>query len=232
MLTLDQIRVHEGDFTLDADFKIETGGVIAILGPSGGGKSTLLSAIAGFLDLQAGRVLWNEQDLTEKAPGKRPIAMIFQDNNLFPHLTALQNVLVGVTTAPRPSAGDVQLAETAMARVGLEGKGLRKPSALSGGQQSRVALARSLLTKRPVLLMDEPFAALGPALKSEMLTLVADLARGTGITVLMVTHDPADAKMIADRSILVVDGVVHPPRATDELFQNPPEALSDYLGQA
>ncbi|KIC20016.1 ATP-binding cassette domain-containing protein, partial [Leisingera sp. ANG-S3] len=122
--------------------------------------------------------------------------------------------------------------EAALARVGLGGMGARKPAALSGGQQSRVALARVLVQGRDILLLDEPFAALGPALKAEMLDLVAELARESGATVLMVSHDPNDARRIADQVVLVAEGRAHEPQATAELLNNPPPALKAYLGSA
>jgi thiamine transport system ATP-binding protein len=108
--------------------------------------------------------------------------------------------------------------------------GARKPGTLSGGQQSRAALARTLLRARPILLLDEPFAALGPALKADMLGLVTEIAAETGALVLMVTHDPADARSFADRTILVSEGIAAQPLPTDALFLNPPQALREYLG--
>ena len=106
----------------------------------------------------------------------------------------------------------------------------RKPGALSGGQQSRAALARALLRHRPMLLLDEPFAALGPALKTEMTDLVTQIATETGALVLMVTHDPDDARRFADQTILVDDGCAFPPQPTLPLLDNPPESLRRYLG--
>ena len=106
----------------------------------------------------------------------------------------------------------------------------RKPAQLSGGQQSRVALARVLVQGRDILLLDEPFAALGPALKAEMLDLVAELATESGATLLMVSHDPGDARRIADQVVLVAEGQAHPPRPTADLLDNPPPALKAYLG--
>ena len=120
----------------------------------------------------------------------------------------------------------------ALVRVGLADMGLRKPAELSGGQRSRVALARVLVQRRELLLLDEPFAALGPALKAEMLDLVADLAKETDTTVLMVSHDPNDARRIASQTVLVAEGVAHQPQATAELLDNPPAVLRDYLGGA
>ncbi len=231
MLILDHLRISLDDWTLSADLQIETGARIAVLGPSGAGKSTLLSAIAGFQPVSAGRVLWDGTDLTNAQPAARPVSMIFQDNNLFPHLTAAQNVGLGLRSDLRLRPEDHARVEAALDRVGLAGFGPRKPGRLSGGQAARVALARALLRHKPLMLLDEPFGALGPALKAEMLTLVGELAEETGATLLMVSHEPEDAKALADHVVLVADGQAHPPVPTAEIFINPPEALSDYLGK-
>lgn len=230
MLTVENLRLSYDDFTLDADFTISTGRKVAILGPSGAGKSTLLSALAGFETPDEGRILWQGRDLGPLAPGARPVSMIFQDNNLFPHLTTAQNIGLGLSPSLRLSKDDTARVEDAMERVGLSGLGDRKPGALSGGQMARVALARALLREQPLLMLDEPFGALGPALRADMLDLVADLAESTGATLLMVSHEPADARRIADEVMLVVEGRVDAPVPTDEIFADPPEALSDYLG--
>ncbi|WP_238365640.1 ATP-binding cassette domain-containing protein [Mesobacterium pallidum] len=231
MLTLDRVIIRQGDFALSADLTLPKGAITAIIGPSGAGKSTLLSAIAGFLPV-SGRIAWDGTDLGPLPPGKRPLAMLFQDNNLFPHLTAAQNVALALTHRARLTEAQRDKVTDALARTGLSGLEDRKPSQLSGGQQSRVALARVLLQDKPLLLLDEPFSALGPALKSEMLDLVATLARDTGQTVLMITHDPADARRIADHTLVVADGTASPPQPTKDLFANPPKALRTYLGTA
>ncbi|MCO8144721.1 ATP-binding cassette domain-containing protein [Rhodovulum tesquicola] len=230
MLRLERLEIRQGAFRLSADVTVEPGRIVALLGPSGAGKSTLLDVIAGFLPPTSGRVLWNGTDLGPLAPGARPLSMLFQDNNLFPHLTAAQNVGLGLRPDLRLSTDQRGAVDAALARVGLEGLGARKPAELSGGQRGRVALARILLRGRPLMLLDEPFAALGPALKTEMLGLVRDLARETGATVLLVTHDPADARAIADETMLVADGIAHPPHPTAALLADPPAALRAYLG--
>lgn len=230
MLTLENLRIRQTDFALDADLSVATGSRTAVIGPSGAGKSTLLAAIAGFITPASGRILWQGQDLAGLPPGKRPLSILFQDQNLFPHLTVSQNVGLGVRADLRLSAAERQRVEGALARVGLTGMGARKPGTLSGGQQGRVALARVLLRARPLLLLDEPFAALGPALKSDMLDLVREIAAEKGTTLLMVSHDPADALRIAEETILVADGTAHPPRLTAGLFADPPAALRAYLG--
>ncbi|MAM63306.1 ATP-binding cassette domain-containing protein [Maritimibacter sp. UBA3975] len=230
MLTLENLHVDLGEFTLDATLTVGTGRKVAILGPSGAGKSTLLAAIAGFQPA-TGRIAWNDDSLAGRAPADRPITTIFQDNNLFPHLTAAQNVGLGLRPDLRLTKADETQVEEALARVGLDGLGPRKPARLSGGQAARVALARALLRHKPVMLLDEPFGALGPALRDEMLGLVRDLADETGATLLMVSHEPEDARTIADEVILVADGRAHAPVPTAEIFANPPEALRDYLGR-
>ncbi len=230
MLRLEGVEVRLGEFRLTADLAVSRGALCAVIGPSGSGKSTLLNTIAGFLAPEAGRVTWGDADLTDLAPGARPVSVIFQDQNLFPHLTVAENVGLGLRPTLNLSADDRAQVEAALGRVGLAGLGQRRPAALSGGQQSRVALARMLLMARPVVLLDEPFSALGPALKAEMLDLVAELARETGATCLIITHEPGDARRIASHVILVDDGRAAPPVETAALFADPPEALRRYLG--
>ncbi len=230
MLRLEGLELQQGDFTLAADFEVAFGRRVAVVGPSGAGKSTLLAAIAGFLSPKAGRVMWDEKDITSLAPGARPVAMLFQDGNLFPHLSVAKNVALGVRPDGRLNAAQREDVSNALSRVGLDGFEDRMPSSLSGGQQSRAALARVVVQKRPLMLLDEPFAALGPAMRDEMLDLVSGLARETGATMLMVSHAPSDARRIADEVVLVADGVAHAPAPTAELLDNPPRALRLYLG--
>lgn len=230
MLTCSELMLQQGRFLLRADVSFEAGKAVALIGPSGAGKSTLLAAIAGFLEPVSGQLRWDGYDLTHTAPGARPISMLFQDNNLFPHLSAAQNVGLGLRPDLRLNAGEATKVTAALRDVGLEGFAERKPSALSGGQQSRVALARVLVADRSVVLLDEPFAALGPALKDEMLDLVREKLVSAGKTVIMVTHDPADARRIADMAALVAEGEVSAPVATNVLFDDPPAALKAYLG--
>lgn len=230
MLVFERARIVQGDFTMAADFAVPQGARVAVIGPSGAGKSTLLAAVAGFIPLTGGRILWQGQDLAALTPGARPLSILFQDQNLFPHLTVLQNVGLGLRPDLRLDRDQQARVAAALDRVGLAGLGARRPAQLSGGQQGRVALARALLRARPLLLLDEPFAALGPALKAEMLDLVAEIAAETGSTVLMVSHEPADARRFAPLSVLVADGRAEPPMPTEALLSNPPPALAAYLG--
>lgn len=232
MLRLEGCAIDNGGTTLSADFTVPRGQIVAVIGPSGAGKTTLLEGIAGFLPVTRGEIRWNGAALGALHPGKRPVAMLFQDGNLFPHLSAAQNVGLGLRPTLRLTQGEQRQVDDALARVGLAGLGARKPAALSGGQRARVALARLAVQRRALLLLDEPFAALGPALRGEMLGLVAALARESGATVLLVSHDPRDARKVADSVIFVSGGDAQPPVATAALFDNPPEALSAYLGGA
>ncbi|WP_300056395.1 ATP-binding cassette domain-containing protein [uncultured Roseobacter sp.] len=230
MLRLEGVEIAQGEFLLRADFEVVRGRRTAVIGPSGAGKSTLLGAIGGFTPLREGRLLCDGRDITDVAPGHRPIAMLFQDNNLFPHLSIAQNAGLGIRPDLKLGAEERARVAQALSRVGLEGLDARKPGALSGGQQSRAALARVLVQDRPVILLDEPFAALGPALRQDMLDLVQELATETEATLLMVTHDPADVRRIADDVIFVEGGRAAAPQPAQALLENPPPALRAYLG--
>ncbi|GLQ35295.1 thiamine import ATP-binding protein ThiQ [Amylibacter marinus] len=230
-ITFDNVKISQGSFTLEANFTIDPGHKVALLGPSGGGKSTLLSAIAGFKSIDHGRILFGGADITEMAPAARPVALLFQDHNLFPHLTAEQNIALGIRPNLRLNAQEWETVAQAISRVGLDGLGAKTPAELSGGQQQRIALARCLLREKPLLCLDEPFAALGPALKHEMLDLVGEIVDATNASMLMVTHQPEDAIYIADQTVLVADGVAMAPMNTQNLMADPPAVLAQYLGR-
>jgi thiamine transport system ATP-binding protein len=230
VLQLDRLVLTQGSFRLSADWAAKPGDRIAVMGPSGSGKSTLLGAIAGFLPPTGGAIRWQGQDLGPVAPGLRPVTILFQDQNLFPHMTIVQNLGLGLRPDLRLTPADHRKVDEALALTGLEGLGSRRPAQLSGGQASRAALARGLLRARPILLLDEPFAALGPALRQEMLALVRSVADETGALVLMVTHDPNDALALGGETAFIADGAVQPPVGTATLFANPPPALAAYLG--
>jgi thiamine transport system ATP-binding protein len=230
MLQLDNVVIRQQDFSLRANWSVNAGRKVAIIGPSGGGKSTLLAAIAGFVAVSDGRIIADSRDITALPPGARPISLLFQDHNLFAHLSLGDNVALGLSPRLKLSADQWRKVSESLATVGLEGMEARKPATLSGGQQSRAALARILLMSRPVVLMDEPFSALGPAMKAEMLDLVMKTLGQTKATLLMVTHDPNDAIRLGDQTILLDDGVANAPVDTQTLFADPPAALKAYLG--
>ena len=229
MLMLENLNVRQGDFHLTANVGFAAGQITALIGPSGAGKSTILSVIAGFYQAE-GQVLWRGEPITDLRPDQRPVSSLFQDNNLFPHLTVSQNVGLALRASLRLTRDEQRRVDEMLASVGLSGMGARKPAALSGGQQSRAALARLLLQDRPVILLDEPFAALGPGLKQEMLALVRERALADNRVVLMVTHDPQDALVAADQIVLVDEGQLFAPLPAREVMDNPPDVLRRYLG--
>ena len=231
MLELDGLRVEQDGFRLEAELAVPTGARVAVIGASGAGKSTLLGAIAGFVPLAGGEVRWAGRRIDGLKPGARPLSILFQDQNLFPHLTLWQNVGLGLHPGLRLVPADRVKVDAALDRVGLAALAGRKPGQVSGGEQGRAALARLLLRARPLWLMDEPFAALGPALKAAMLDLATEIAGETGATVLMVSHAPEDALRFAPETIVVAAGRALPPRPTAALLSDPPPDLADYLGR-
>lgn len=231
-LTLEDIVLAQGGFELRADLSVDAGDFTALLGPSGAGKSTVLNAIAGFLPLASGALRWDGARIDSLPPGARPVAMLFQDNNLFPHLDVGRNLALALalTTRSRASLEETRRVEEALTRVGLGGMGARMPGTLSGGQQSRAALARVLLQDKPLVLLDEPFAALGPGQRQDMMDLCRDVLGGAGRTVLFVSHDPEDAAR-ADSICVVDEGRMAPPRPVAEVLDNPSSPLRAYLGK-
>lgn len=230
MLRIENVVIEQGDFRLCADWSLEKGAKLAIIGPSGEGKTTLLSAIAGFVPISSGRIFLDETELTLLPPEARPVSFLFQEHNLFPHMTIAQNVGLGLRPDLRLDGAQKRAVSSVLDRVGLAGMEQRKPAKLSGGQRQRVAIARALLRDKPILMLDEPFAALGPGLKDEMLDLLDGILAETGASLIMVSHDPNDAQRIAEVTSLVVDGVAAVPVKTKALFENPPPALKSYLG--
>jgi thiamine transport system ATP-binding protein len=229
---LQAVGFRYEDMLMSFDLAVPPRTLLAVIGPSGAGKSTLLNLVAGFERPTSGRVLIGGEDMAGHPPARRPVTMLFQEHNLFPHLTAADNVGLGVNPGLRLGREDRERVEHALADVGLAGFGRRMPGQLSGGERQRVALARSLVRRRPVLLLDEPFAALGPRLRHDMLALVDRLRRQEGLTVLMVTHDPDDARRVADRTAFVHAGRVLAEGPTAEFLaaRGVPE-LVDYLGE-
>ena len=220
---------EENYLAISANLSLESDKIYAIIGPSGAGKSTFLNLISGFSEISSGSILWNEQEISDLPPSKRNISILFQDNNLFPHLSVWRNLALAVSHWPKISNDDEDKLHSVISEVGIHGLESRKPSQLSGGQQSRVALARVLLQKNKILLLDEPFAALGPSLKDQMLELIKKIARKRGLLVLMVTHDPADANKIASQTIVVKNNKVHPPLNTNKALDPINGPLADYL---
>jgi thiamine transport system ATP-binding protein len=229
---LDAVAFRYEDMQMRFDLQVENGECLAIIGPSGAGKSTLLALIAGFERAGSGSMRIGGQDVTRLHPSVRPVTMLFQDHNLFAHLDVAANVGLGVHPGLKLTAADRKRVEAALEQVGLSGLAERLPSQLSGGERQRVALARSLVRDRPVLLLDEPFGALGPALRREMLDLVRALQAARKLTVLLVSHQPEDALYAATRTAFVHAGHVLQIGATRDLLDGAAGAeLRAYLGE-
>ncbi|OWF76838.1 thiamine ABC transporter ATP-binding protein ThiQ [Yersinia alsatica] len=225
MLKLEKITYLYDHLPMRFDLRVQPGERVAILGPSGAGKSTLLSLIAGFLLPVSGRMLLNNQDHTHTAPAQRPVSMLFQENNLFSHLTVEQNIGLGLHPGLKLNHEQKLLLRQIAQQVGLEECLERLPAQLSGGQRQRAALARCLVRSQPILLLDEPFSALDPALRNEMLQLVDQVCTQRQLTLLMVSHNLDDAARIAERTLLVVDGRIYYDGATQALVSgSAPEA--------
>ena len=197
---------------------VRQGEIIAVLGPSGAGKSTLLNLIAGFLQPASGSIAIDNRDFTNAPPAKRPVSMLFQENNLFTHLTVWQNIALGMHPGLKLNVPQRQKLEVIAAQMGIAEFLDRLPGELSGGQRQRVALARCLVREQPILLLDEPFSALDPALRQEMLALVQDVCQRQQLTMLMVSHSIEDAARIAPRSVVIAEGRILWDGKTEELL--------------
>ncbi len=206
MLTLTDVTWLYQHLPMRFTLSVRQGELIAVLGPSGAGKSTLLNLVAGFLQPANGRITIEGQDHTHTPPAARPVSMLFQENNLFTHLTVRQNIGLGMHPGLRLNAGQQQKLSDIAAQMGIGDLLARLPGELSGGQRQRVALARCLLREHPILPLDEPFSALDPALRQEMLLLVKEVCERQGLTMLMVSHSVEDAVRIAPRSVVIADG--------------------------
>lgn len=230
-IELDNLVFSYGETRMEFDLSVPASSVIAIMGPSGSGKTTLLNLIAGFENPVSGKVLIDGRDVTGLEPAERPVSMVFQENNLFAHLTVEDNVGLGRSPSLRLTDADSADVARALAQTGLAGKERRLPSELSGGERQRVALSRVLVRDRPVLLLDEPFASLGPALRREMLALVRQFHFDHGMTILMVTHHPEDAQLIADRIAFIEAGRLVAFEDTTTMFSRAaPDAFRAYIG--
>lgn len=196
-LRLDGVRIALGPRELIAiSHAVAPGEVLTIMGPSGSGKSTLLAYVGGFLDkafTASGRVMAGDLDLTALPPQERHVGILFQDPLLFPHMSVAGNILFAIPQAVKRRPEREALAEEALAGVDLAGMGARDPDTLSGGQKARVALARVLVSAPRALLLDEPFSKLDADLRHQMRALVFAKARASGLPVILVTHDEADA---------------------------------------
>ena len=232
LLEVADLRLEYPDFSARYSLAVPAGAMCGLIGPSGGGKTTLLHAIAGFEQPISGTLRFDGRELLPLKPAERPLSMLFQEHNLFPHLSAAKNVGLGIDPRLRLDAAQRDAVERALEEVGLAGLGPRLPSELSGGQRQRVALARALVRKRPLMLLDEPFGGLDPGLRREMIALVEKLRRTEELTVLLSIHTPEDIADIAEQLAFVADGRVIAVGAPEEILRSGRDPEIDrYLGR-
>lgn len=206
MITLKQVHYAYPPMPMYFDLQLNRAEKTAVIGASGAGKSTLLNLIAGFEYAESGEIWLNGENHTFTEPYQRPVSMLFQDNNLFNHLTVAENIALGLKPSLSLNKTEQQKVTDVAEQVGLEHYLSRLPQQLSGGQRQRVALARTLLRNRPILLLDEPFSALDPELRQEMLQLVDTICCQKQLCLLLVTHQLSEVINIMQRVIRIDNG--------------------------
>lgn len=209
MIDLDLIFNYENS-PMHFVLQVEQGERLAIIGESGAGKSTLLNLIAGFETPASGQILLNDCDHTQTQPADRPVSMLFQDNNLFPHLTVAQNIGLALAPSLSLNATQQQQVREIAEKMGIEPLLSRRADQLSGGQKQRVALARTLLRDKPILLLDEPFSALDPIRRHELQQFILGICVERNLTLLMVTHQLEETKNLFTRVVEIREGQVFP----------------------
>lgn len=234
MINFKQVNCRLGEQNFCYDLQIQLGQVVAVMGASGSGKSTLLNLLAGFIAPQndTAQILLSDERVDLLAPSQRPVTSLFQEHNLFAHMSAFNNLALGIRTSLKLTVDEIAQVDTALEQVGLKGLGSRLPKELSGGQRQRVALGRALVRRKPLLLLDEPFSALDPALRQEMAALVKSLSQQHQLTVLLVTHEPRDALDLAETVVFIADGRVHWQGPSQDFLQQTDTHIKAYLGQS
>ncbi|MDH5353562.1 MAG: ATP-binding cassette domain-containing protein [Gammaproteobacteria bacterium] len=213
------------------ELQAERGEILSLIGPSGSGKTSLLNLIAGFIQASAGQIFVDGEDIQQLPPAQRPVSMVFQSHNLFPHLDVFTNIALGINPSLKLSVDEHQSIEDALVTLGLEGFKKRKPGQLSGGQQQRVAIARALVREHDILLLDEPFAALGPAMRAELIMALKELVSRRKMIALMVSHQPADALLASKHTAFIDNGQVISIQKTSELLNDRKrQEIMSYLG--
>jgi thiamine transport system ATP-binding protein len=235
MLQLSDVTVRYGESVAvdDVSLTLDPGQVLAVLGPSGCGKSTLLRAVAGLEPLASGSISWAGADLAGTPTHKRGFALMFQDGQLFAHLTVARNVAYALRLRRTPSARVASRVRELLELVGLAGYADRLPATLSGGERQRVALARALAVEPRLILLDEPLSALDATLRERLAGDLREILHAAGTTALLVTHDHDEAFALADRLAVMRGGRVVQQGAIDEVWREPvDEETALFLGYA
>lgn len=215
----------------DVDFYAKSGELVALLGPSGCGKTTLLNIISGIVRQDAGNVLVEDRDIGDVAVEKRNIGMVFQNYALFDHLSVEQNVAYGLKIRRTPKAEIEKKVEQTLEMVGLPGTQKRRIHSLSGGEQQRIALARAIVLRPDLLLLDEPLSALDKKIREKMQAEIQRIQRETGITTLFVTHDQSEALAMADKIAIMREGRIVDMGTPGEIYNHPKSDFSaSFLG--
>ncbi len=233
MLRLDDVTVRFGPTTAvdDVSLSVAAGTVLAVLGPSGCGKSTLLRAVAGLEPLAAGTVTWDGRDLAGVPTHERGFALMFQDGQLFAHASVADNIAYALRLRRVPRAGRDRRVAELLELVGLPGYGDRRTPTLSGGEQQRVALARSLAADPSLLLLDEPLSALDRSLRDRLAGDLREILVRTGTTAVMVTHDHDEAFTVADRMAVMLAGRIAQEGPSSEVWRAPAtREVAEFIG--
>lgn len=231
MLAWRKVVVRYPGFELALDLEVGRGETLALLGPSGSGKSSALRVAAGLERPQAGRVYFDELDVTDLPPERRGVGFVFQDYALFPHLTVERNVAFGLEERGWDRAHIRRRVGELLDKMGLVAHARKKPEQLSGGERQRVALARALAPQPAVLLLDEPLGALDLRLRERLLLELRRVLAGEGVTAVFVTHDQTEAFVLARRVALIKDGRLVQQGAPVEVFERPKDVwTARFLG--
>ena len=230
---VENIRVRRGDFVLnDVSLDIHDNEMFAILGQTGSGKTVFLESIAGAYELDAGRILIDGVDASTIPVQKRKMGIMYQNYELFPHLTILENVAYGLRRHGMSKAPAHEKALELIERFGIGSIANRYPGVISGGESQRAALARALVLRPKILLLDEPFSALDPATKERMYETVREVHRDFDCTIVFVTHDFNEARTLADRIGIILGGCLREVVAADELFERSYDSdIEAFLGR-
>ncbi len=227
MIRIENLCVRLPDFSLDRiNLHVADGEFFILLGPTGAGKTVLLESVAGLVPVSSGRIHLNGRNVTHLCPEKRGVGIVYQDSALFPHLTVKDNIRYGLRyQKDSPDKAPMKF-DPLVEALGIGHLLHRNATTLSGGEKQRVALARALIVAPALLLLDEPLSALDPNFREEIRDILKDLHRNTGVTILMVTHDFAEARYLAQHIAVINNGRLEQTGTVDAVFLKPATAFT------